>query len=77
MAEKTTFSALPSCQQCIYFDSTTDLIAGRTVHICRFKPPVPVALQGMTAQGPTIMNGTLWPQVTASDWCGEHRSREQ
>jgi hypothetical protein len=75
MAEKTNFNALPSCTTCAFFDTVTNIAQGRTVHICHFKPPVPFAAMGMTQQGPAWMNGTFWPEVTASDWCGEHKAR--
>lgn len=75
MVEKTVFagrSGLPSCMKCRYYDTVTDMMRGQSVNICRLNPPEVFAMPGMEAPGKIAwIQGQFWPQVAASDWCGQ------
>jgi hypothetical protein len=74
VSEKTVFagSSMPSCMKCKFFDTITDMKSGQTRQICRLKPPAISAMPGMVRPGEVQwMQGTFWPQVAASDWCGQ------
>ena len=71
--DKPNMPANRSCAGCKFFDTVINMMEARQVSICRFKSPVPVAVVAMTPQGPNWMVTTLWPQVTASDWCGDYQ----
>jgi hypothetical protein len=76
--DKTThaITTMPSCLKCRFCDTVTNAMQGQTVYLCRLKPPTAFAMPGMTRPGELQwMNGTFWPQVAASDWCGEHQGR--
>ncbi|MFC0220591.1 hypothetical protein FHS82_003493 [Pseudochelatococcus lubricantis] len=53
-----------SCTNCVFFDDATKQAAAASATeagVCRFNPPAPQA--GSEAK-------SLWPVVTAEDWCG-------
>jgi hypothetical protein len=77
MVEKTTFAGRnnPSCMKCRYFDTITDMVKGRTTNICRKGLPSVFAMPGMAQPGQiTWIQYTGWPEVAASDWCGEYQA---
>ena len=69
-------AALPSCMQCRFSDTATDLVSGQSTLICRFKPPQVFAAAGAVPGGQVQwMTAVMWPNVKSSDWCGEHKPR--
>ncbi|MBB3810053.1 hypothetical protein [Pseudochelatococcus contaminans] len=51
-----------SCTGCIFFDDSNKQTASvANTGVCRFNPPAP------KADSETV---SLWPVVTAEDWCG-------
>lgn len=51
-----------SCTGCVFFDETTKHTAPKkNAGLCRFNPPAPKSGDDTKS---------LWPIVTAEDWCG-------
>ncbi|MGV6872981.1 hypothetical protein ACUSIJ_09850 [Pseudochelatococcus sp. B33] len=51
-----------SCTGCVFFDDSTKQTASMAdTGVCRFNPPAPKA---------DDVAKSLWPVVTAEDWCG-------
>ena len=63
---------MSSCATCRYFSTTK---TGGEVGACRARPPT-LVLVGMAqhpvTQRPVPVTNSFWPQVQASEWCGEH-----
>lgn len=78
--EKTTYPAdfAKSCSNCKFCDTITNPVQATAMMICRVKPP---GSQGQCigldpgSKTPQWVYTTLWPVVSTSDWCGEHRAR--
>jgi hypothetical protein len=78
--EKSTFEVRSTCKDCRFSDSI--LRAGAAANdstqitVCRFNPPI-VAHAFMPAKEGSIqvMQQSLWPIMTVSDWCGKLETR--
>lgn len=68
-------SSQKSCLECRFCDTSVSLAAGQTVTLCRFRPPVAVAMLVNTPNGLGWQQFSTWPQVTSSDWCAEYRAK--
>lgn len=78
-----------TCRFCSFFDSQTRPDIGQVVSLCRKNAPIGSGtVIGMTPpqtgpNGQQIQSqpiwaySTLWPAVSASDWCGEFAQKLQ
>lgn len=69
----------PSCSTCRYFAPAEQNVDPRQrgVGVCRAHAPAPVQLPGgLTPEQPaqlTSFASSVWPLVTAGDWCGDYQ----
>jgi hypothetical protein len=78
--EKSTFEKRPTCTDCRFSDSI--LRTGAAVNdasqitVCRLNPPVVAhAFMPTPSGGGSVLQQSLWPIVTLSDYCGKLETR--
>lgn len=80
--EKTPIEVRPTCKDCRHSDkivrngAQAGQVVADVITICRAAPPI-VAHAFMPTQGggAQVMQQSLWPIVTASDYCGKLETR--
>jgi hypothetical protein len=72
-----------TCENCRFWEETKKTVPANGVRMgyCRRNPPIAtgcfVPKPGRIAGSitPQLVEMTLWPQVSASNWCGESEAR--